>query len=240
MFGDSRSWRETNPELITEGYNNPEVIGEYYQDENTPFAPRSPYAVAKLAAHHTTKMYREAYNIFACNGILFNHESERRGDNFVTRKITKYIAKLYQHLINGHSLHIAPKLELGNLNAKRDWGYAGDFVEAMWLMLQQDKADDYVIATGETHSVQDFLDTAFDIAIGLNAENFISINTELYRPTEVHYLCGNPSKAKRLLKWYPRTSFKELVQLMVYHDVNEVCPFQGKLVPAWQGMAYAV
>lgn len=186
---------------------------EIPQGEQTPFYPRSPYAVSKVYAYWMTVNYREAYNIFACNGILFNHESPRRGETFVTRKITMALANIKHG--------IQDKLYLGNLNAKRDWGFAGDYVEAMWLMLQQDKADDYVIATGETHSVKEFLEEAFDYA-GMNWKKCVEIDKKYFRPTEVDILRGDNSKAKRKLKWKPKVNFKQLVRMMVDADMELV------------------
>jgi GDPmannose 4,6-dehydratase len=180
--------------------------------ETTPFYPRSPYGVAKLYGHWITKNYRESYNMFACSGILFNHESERRGFEFVTRKITNGIAKIH--------LGLADHISLGNLDAKRDWGYAPDYVEAMWLMLQQDTPDDYVIATGDTWSIRDFLDEAF-ISIGISDwEPYVKIDPKFIRPAEVDILRGNCTKAKQNLGWTPKTSFKEMVHLMVQNDIK--------------------
>ena len=181
------------------------------QNEKTPFCPVSPYAVAKLFAYWTTVNYRESYGIFACNGILFNHESERRGETFVTRKITMAVARIKAGL--------QKTLSLGNLNAKRDWGYAKDYVEAMWLMLQQKKADDYVIATGETHTVREFLEEAFGY-VQLNWKKFVKIDPRFYRPIEVDRLMGDYSKAKRFLGWKPKTSFREIVRIMVDADIQ--------------------
>jgi len=183
------------------------------QNEKTPFYPRSPYAVAKVYAYWMTVNYREAYNLFACNGILFNHESPRRGETFVTRKITMALARIRHG--------IQEKLYLGNLDAKRDWGHAKDYVEAMWLMLQQDKPDDYVVATGETHSVREFLQEAFGYA-GLDWEKYVEIDERYFRPTEVDCLMGDNSKAKRTLNWNPTVSFKELVHEMVDEDMKVV------------------
>jgi GDPmannose 4,6-dehydratase len=180
--------------------------------ETTPFYPRSPYGVAKLYGHWITKNYRESYNMFACSGILFNHESERRGFEFVTRKITNGIAKIH--------LGLADHISLGNLDAKRDWGYAPDYVEAMWLMLQQDTPDDYVIATGDTWSIRDFLDEAF-ISIGISDwEPYVKIDPKFIRPAEVDILRGDCTKAKQNLGWTPKTSFKEMVHLMVQNDIK--------------------
>jgi len=183
------------------------------QNENTPFYPRSPYGAAKVYSYWMTVNYREAYNIFACNGILFNHESPRRGETFVTRKITMALARI--------KLGLQKKLYLGNLDAKRDWGFAGDYVEAMWLMLQQPKADDYVISTGETHSVREFLQEAFDYA-KLDWKKYVSIDKRYLRPTEVDLLLGDSSKAQRLLKWKPKVNFKQLVRMMVDSDMKVV------------------
>lgn len=218
-----------------------------FQDEETPFVPQSPYAIAKLAAHHLVRNYRDSYGIFACSGILFNHESERRGEKFVTRKITKWIGEFVTWMQEnkgfidlssqkdnivlkdedtlhggiGDVRHSFPKLRLGNLDAKRDWGHAEDYVRGMWEMLQQDFAEDYVIATGETHSVREFLKIAFD-HIGISDwEQYIVIDPEFYRPAEVDYLLGIPAKANTKLKWKPNISFAELVQRMVESDINE-------------------
>ena len=187
-------------------------VQEIPQTELTPLHPRSPYAVAKVFAYWITVNYREAYNMFACNGILFNHESPRRGETFVTKKITKALARIKYGLQD--------KLYMGNLDAKRDWGFAGDYVEAMWLMLQQDNPDDYVIATGETHSVKEFLQEAFGYA-GLEWEKYVAIDSNYFRPTEVDLLLGDPSKAKKQLNWQPKVTFKELVKMMVDHDMEE-------------------
>jgi GDPmannose 4,6-dehydratase len=183
---------------------------EIPQTENTPFYPRSPYGVSKLAAYWATVNYRESYGLHASNGILFNHESPRRGEAFVTRKITRSAA----HILAG----LEDKLYLGNLDAKRDWGYAKEYVEAMWLMLQQDKPDDYVIATGETHSVAEFLEVAFGYA-GLDWRKHVVHDPRYLRPTEVDVLLGDYSKARRVLGWKPKTTFKELIQLMVDADI---------------------
>jgi len=179
------------------------------QNESTPFYPRSPYACAKLYSHWLTVNFRESYNIFACSGILFNHESPRRGITFVTRKITHTLAEILAKKTD--------KLFLGNLDAKRDWGFAGDYVEAMWLMLQQDKPDDYVIATGETYSVKDFLDEAFGYA-GLDWKKYVEISEKYFRPAEVDLLIGDATKAKEKLGWKPKVNFKELVKMMVDAD----------------------
>ncbi|MBC5795931.1 GDP-mannose 4,6-dehydratase [Sphaerospermopsis sp. LEGE 00249] len=181
------------------------------QSETTPFYPRSPYACAKVYAHWQTVNYRESYNLFACNGILFNHESPRRGETFVTRKITRAVARI-----------VADKqkvLYMGNLDAKRDWGYAKDYVRAMWLMLQQDQPDDYVIATGETHSVREFLELAFGY-VNLNWQDYVEFDQRYLRPAEVDLLIGDPTKARQKLGWQPSVSFKELVSLMVEADLQ--------------------
>ena len=220
-----------------------------YQDENTAFMPQSPYAIAKLAAHHLVRNYRDSYGIHASSGILFNHESERRGENFVTRKITKWIGRflawekqnsplppslcrfgtseediymprerMYLDMIK---TPIFPKLRLGNLKARRDWGHAKDYVRGMWLMLQQDEPDDYVIATGETHSVEEFLEHAFRHAGLGNWNQYVYIDPEFFRPAEVDYLLGNPSKARRKLGWEPEIKFRRLAELMTEADINE-------------------
>jgi GDPmannose 4,6-dehydratase len=181
------------------------------QDERTPFYPRSPYAVSKVAAHWYAVNYREAYGMFVCNGILFNHESPRRGETFVTRKITRALGRI--------KLGLQEKLYLGNLDAKRDWGFAGDYVEAMWLMLQQEKPDDYVVATGETYSVRQFLDEASAL-LGLDWQKFVEMDPRYLRPTEVDVLLGDPSKARDKLGWRPKVGFKELVRMMVEHDLE--------------------
>ena len=181
------------------------------QDETTAFYPRSPYAVSKVAAHWYCVNYREAYGLFICNGILFNHESPRRGETFVTRKITRALARI--------KLGLQDKLYLGNLDSRRDWGYAGDYVEAMWRMLQRDQPDDYVIATGEAYSVREFLDVAGSCA-GVDWTRHVDIDPRYYRPTEVDYLLGDSSKAKKHLGWTPSVNFKELVSMMVSHDLE--------------------
>jgi GDPmannose 4,6-dehydratase len=181
------------------------------QDETTPFQPVSPYAVAKLFAYWTTVNYRESYGIFACNGILFNHESERRGENFVTRKITRAVARIKKGFQD--------KLFLGNLDARRDWGYAKDYVEAMWLMLQEKKPEDFVIATGQTHTVREFVNEAFGHA-GLDPKKYVRVDTKYLRPIEVNHLRGNYGKARKKLGWKPKTGFKELVRLMVDADME--------------------
>lgn len=188
------------------------------QTEETPFYPRSPYAVAKLYGHWITKNYRESYGLYACSGILFNHESPRRGETFVTRKITQAVA----HIKAG----LQDKLYLGNLDSKRDWGYAKEYVEAMWLMLQQDEPDDYVISTNETHTIKDFLEEAFS-HVGLNWQDYVEIDPRYYRPAEVDLLIGDYAKAKEKLGWEPKTKFKDLVTLMVDADIEDLAKKQS-------------
>jgi GDPmannose 4,6-dehydratase len=181
------------------------------QDENTMFQPRSPYAAAKVYAYYIVRNYRDAYGLFATNGILFNHESPRRGETFVTRKITRAATQIKLGLKN--------KLYLGNLEAKRDWGFAGDFVEAMWLMLQQDKPDDFVIATGETHSVREFTEKVFS-RLDLDYSKHVSIDPRYFRPTEVDVLLGDASKAKKILNWQPKVTFDKLIEMMIEADMK--------------------
>jgi GDPmannose 4,6-dehydratase len=183
------------------------------QSEATPFEPRSPYACAKVFAHQICQNYREAYGMFICCGILFNHESPRRGIPFVTRKITRAAARIRHGLDK--------KLYLGNLDAKRDWGFAGDYVEAMWLMLQQAKPDDYVIATGESHTVREVLEISFG-ALDLDYTKYVEIDPRYFRPTEVDHLHGDPSKAQKALNWKPKVSFKQLIEMMVRADEEDV------------------
>jgi GDPmannose 4,6-dehydratase len=190
------------------------------QTERTPFYPRSPYGCAKAYAYHITVNYRESYDLFACNGILFNHESERRGETFVSRKITRAATRI--------KLGLQDKLYLGNLDARRDWGYAGDYVEAMWLMMQADEPEDFVIATGETHSVREFLDEAFGL-LDIDWHKHVDIDPRYYRPTEVDLLLGDASKAREKLGWEPKVGFKELVRLMVEHDMEMALAEQAAL-----------
>ena len=190
--------------------------------ETTPFYPRSPYGVSKLYAHWITKNYRESYDMFNCSGILFNHESERRGIEFVTRKISDGVAKI--------SLELSENISLGNLDAKRDWGYAPDYVEAMWLMLQQEKPDDYIVATGECHSIRDFLSEAFSIVGIDNWQDYIVQDPRFMRPAEVDVLVGDNTKSKNKLGWKPRTSFKELVKIMVNSDIERLKNYKGKML----------
>jgi GDPmannose 4,6-dehydratase len=186
-------------------------VVETPQTETTPFRPRSPYACAKVYAFHQCVNYREAYGMFVSNGILFNHESPRRGETFVTRKITRAVTRI--------KLGLQEKLYLGNLDAKRDWGYAKDYIDAMWRMMQADKADDYVIATGETHSIREFLDLSFGM-LDLDWNDHVQIDPRYYRPAEVDLLLGDSSKAERDLGWKPETSFEDLVRLMVEADME--------------------
>jgi GDPmannose 4,6-dehydratase len=189
------------------------LVQETPQSERTPFHPRSPYGAAKVFGHWIAVNYREGYGMHVSNGILFNHESPRRGENFVTRKITMGIAAIKKGK--------AKELRLGNLEAQRDWGFAGDYVEAMWLMLQQAKPDDYVIATGETHSVREFLEEAFGY-VGLDWKQYVKVDEKYFRPSEVDLLLGDPGKAKRALGWQPRMSFRDLVRIMIDADLERV------------------
>jgi GDPmannose 4,6-dehydratase len=186
-------------------------VRESPQDEKTPFYPRSPYGVAKVYGHYITVNYRESYGLFAVSGILFNHESPRRGRQFVTRKVTHGAARI--------KLGLAGELRLGNLDAKRDWGFAGDYVEAMWLMLQQPTPDDFVIATGEAHSVRELCEIAF-ARVGLDWERYVVIDKTQVRPAEVDHLIGDADKARRILGWTPKVSFRNLVEMMVDADVK--------------------
>jgi GDPmannose 4,6-dehydratase len=205
--------RIVNPEIRFYQASSSEMFGkvrEVPQSENTPFYPRSPYGVAKVYGHWITINYRESYNLFACSGILFNHESPRRGLEFVTHKVTYGAARI--------KLGLADELRLGNLESRRDWGYAGDYVRAMWLMLQQDEPDDYVIATGETHSVQRLCQVAFD-CVGLNYEDYVVNDPKFYRPAEVDLLVGDATKAGEKLNWEPTVTFEALIQMMVEADL---------------------
>ncbi|HEX6260542.1 MAG TPA: GDP-mannose 4,6-dehydratase [Woeseiaceae bacterium] len=206
--------RSVNPEIRFYQASSSEMYGhvvETPQSETTRFYPRSPYAVAKVFAHHITVNYRESYGMFACSGILFNHESPRRGLDFVTRKITHAAARI--------KMGLQTELRLGNLDACRDWGYAGDYVEAMWLMLQQDEPDDYVIGTGETTRVGDFVERAFQY-VGLDSADYVVIDPKFYRPAEVNLLLADPTKARRQLNWVPQTDLQQLVEMMVQHDLS--------------------
>jgi len=203
-------------------------VQETPQNEKTPFHPRSPYGAAKVFGHYITQNYRESFNIFACSGILFNHESPRRGKQFITRKVSHSVAKI--------KLGYQDYFEVGNIDSKRDWGFSGDYVEAMWLMLQQDKPKDYVIGTGETHSVREFIEESFKVAgmpivwKGSGVEEFaesngktvVKISPKFYRPAEVEYLLSDPSKAKKELGWKAKTTFKDLVKMMVESDINHI------------------
>lgn len=206
--------RLVNPRIKFYQASSSEMFGkvrETPQNELTPFYPRSPYGVAKVYGHWITVNYRESYDIFACSGILFNHESPRRGLEFVTRKISYHVAKI--------KLGLANELRLGNLKARRDWGFAGDYVKAMWLMLQQEVPSDYVIATGVTHSVQEFVEIAFD-HVGLDWRKYVVVDPRFIRPAEVDFLQGNAQKAKQELGWEPTVSFEELVKMMVEADLE--------------------
>jgi GDPmannose 4,6-dehydratase len=206
--------REVAPEARFYQASSSEMFGlvqEVPQTEKTPFYPRSPYGVAKCYGHFITVNYRESYDLFACAGILFNHESPRRGLEFVTRKVTHGVAAI--------KLGLQDSLGLGNLDAERDWGYAKDYVEAMWLMLQQDEPDDYVIATGTSHSVRDLVDKSF-ACVGLDPEPYVRLDSRHLRPAEVEHLIGDPAKAREKLGWEPRTTFDELVQIMVDADLE--------------------
>ena len=208
--------RHVNPQTRFYQASSSEMFGrvqEEPQRETTPFWPRSPYGVAKVYGHWITVNYRESYNLFACSGILFNHESPRRGKEFVTRKITDAVARIK------HGLQ--PKLKLGNLDALRDWGFAGDYVRAMWQMLQQDQPDDYVVATGEKHTVREVTELAF-ARVGLDPADFIEIDPALLRPAEVYTLCGDATKAREQLAWQPEVDFRGLIEMMVDADMERV------------------
>ena len=208
--------RAVDPKIKFYQASSSEMFGkvrEVPQTEKTEFYPRSPYGVAKLYGHWITVNYRESYNMFCCSGILFNHESPRRGLEFVTRKVTNAAAKI--------KLGLANELRLGNLDAKRDWGFAGDYVKAMWLMLQQDEPEDYVISTGITHSVKDLVQIAFDY-VNLNWENYVVIDPKFVRPAEVDLLLGDPTKARKRLGWKPEVNFKSLIKMMVDADLEKV------------------
>jgi GDPmannose 4,6-dehydratase len=211
--------RAVDPSIKFYQASSSEMFGKVQttpQNESTPFYPRSPYGVAKVYGHWITVNYRESYDIYACSGLLFNHESQRRGKEFVTRKITDGVARI--------KLGLQQKLHLGNLDAQRDWGFAGDYVKAMWLMLQQPRPDDYVIATGRTHAVRDFVRLAF-AAADLDWEEHVVVDPRYYRPAEVDLLVGDASKARRVLGWQPETTFEQLVEQMVRADLERLRPF---------------
>tara|TARA_B100000035_G_scaffold39302_1_gene29618 strand:+ start:12198 stop:13229 length:1032 start_codon:yes stop_codon:yes gene_type:complete len=199
-------------------------------NEMSNFEPKSPYAASKVFSHHVTKLYRESYDLFCTNGILFNHESPYRGETFVTRKITKAVGRIHAGIQN--------QLTLGNLDAYRDWGFAGDYVEGMWMMMQHDKPDDWVLATGETHTVREFAEAAFK-EVGLDYQEFVQISEKYFRPNEVNHLLGDYSKAEKILGWEPKTSFNDLVKMMVEHDIEEaqrekVLIDNNLLNPTWE------
>jgi len=209
--------RHTNEDIRFYQASSSEMFGkvnETPQNENTRFYPRSPYAIAKVYAYWATVNYRESYGLHASNGILFNHESPRRGIEFVTRKVTDGVARIH--------LGLAKEIRLGNLDAKRDWGYAGDYVKAMWLMLQQETPDDYVISTGQTHSVRELVELAFKCVDIDNWEDYVKVDKRLYRPAEVHVLQGDSSKAREKLGWKPEVSFEELIKMMVEADIKRL------------------
>jgi len=234
-------YQASSSEMFGDSYDVDEH-GEKYQNEETKFLPQSPYAIAKCAAHYVVRLFREAYGVHASAGILFNHEGERRGETFVTRKITKWIGSFMswcenydvglEQLVDGEDEIYIPgrtskdqgfqfsKLRLGNLDTFRDWGYAGDYVEAMWLMLQKDESDDYVICTGKTHTIREFLDQAFGYVGIEDWSHFVVIDPEFYRPAEVNYLRGDCSKARRELDWKPKCDLKGLVKIMMEHDLH--------------------
>ena len=208
--------RAVNPEIRFYQASSSEMYGkvlEVPQSEDTPFYPRSPYGVAKVYGHYITVNYRESYNLHASSGILFNHESPRRGLEFVTRKVTEGVSRI--------KLGLATELRMGNLDSQRDWGFAGDYVKAMWLMLQQDTPDDYVVATGETHTVKELVQLAFD-RVGLDWEKYVVIDPRFIRPAEVDLLIGEPAKANKVLGWVPETSFQTLVNMMVDADMDRL------------------
>ena len=220
----TRIYQASTSEMFGSNYSV-DSDGNKYQDENTALMPQSPYAVSKVASHQLIGLYRSGYEMYCCSGILFNHESPRRGENFVTRKITLWLGRFLKYCKDhDKSTEIGdyPKLRLGNIDAYRDWGHAKDYVQAMWKMLQQDSADDFVISTGETHKVKEFLELCFG-KYNLDYNDYITIDPMLFRPAEVEYLKGSSAKAKRVLKWQPNISFSELVDDMLYHDVDKVC-----------------
>ena len=223
--GCSRPSARSNPKIRLYQASSSEMFGkvrEVPQTELTPFYPRSPYGVSKVFGHYITVNYRESYGLFACSGILFNHESPRRGIEFVTRKVTDGVARI--------KLGLADSLSLGNLDAQRDWGFAGDYVRAMWLMLQQDEPDDYVISTGVAHSVRDLVDTAFAHA-GLDPAEHVKLDSAMLRPAEVEHLIGDCSKARQHLGWVPAVDFQGLIEMMVDADVARLTPLADRLAP---------
>jgi len=207
-YGNAKFYQASSSELFGK-------VQQIPQSETTPFYPRSPYGVAKQFAFSSAVNYRESYNMFVCNGILFNHESPRRGETFVTKKITRAAARI--------KLGLQDKLFLGNLDAKRDWGYAPEYVEGMWRMLQQDKPDDFVLATGRTHTIREFLDAAFEV-VNIDWNKHVEVDSRYYRPAEVDLLLGDPSKAERILGWKAKTTMTELAKIMVMHDWRENDP----------------
>ncbi len=225
--------RHSNKEIKFYQASSSEMYGGINKEmlnEKSPFIPKSPYAASKVFAHNMTKLYRESYDLFCVNGILFNHESPYRGQTFVTRKITRAVGRIVNNLQS--------KLTLGNLDASRDWGFAGDYVEGMWLMLQHDTPDDWVLATGETHTVKEFLQKAFEY-VDLDWEKYVQTSKKYYRPNEVEHLLGDSSKSRKELNWSPKTSFDELVKLMIDHDLvlaeQEKVLIQNKLMtPTWE------
>ena len=225
--------RHSNKEIKFYQASSSEMYGGINKEmlnETSPFIPKSPYAASKVFAHNMTKLYRESYDLFCVNGILFNHESPHRGQTFVTRKITRAVGRIVNNLQS--------KLTLGNLDASRDWGFAGDYVEGMWLMLQHDTPDDWVLATGETHTVKEFLQKAFKY-VDLDWEKYVQTSEKYFRPNEVEHLLGDSTKARKELNWSPKTSFDELVKLMIEHDLvlaeQEKVLIQNKLMtPTWE------
>ena len=218
-----RFYQASSSEMF--GGENEEML-----NEDSPFIPKSPYAASKVFSYNMTKIYRESYNLFCSNGILFNHESPYRGETFVTRKITRAVGRI--------SVGIQKKISLGNIEASRDWGFAGDYVEAMWKILNHSKSDDFVIATGETHTIKEFLEIAFDY-VNLKYEDFLEISEKHFRPNEVGYLLGDPAKAKKELKWSPKTSFKDLIIMMLDHDIElakseKLLLDKNLLSPSWE------
>lgn len=216
---NTRLYQASTSEMFGSSYSVDPKTGEKYQDENTSFKPQSPYGAAKLASHNLIRIYREGYGAFCCSGILFNHESPRRGENFVTRKITKWIGEFVE---SGQSKEF-PKLRLGNLEACRDWGHAKDYVRAMYLMLQQDEPEDYVVCTEKTHTIREFLDMAFAAIDINNWQDYVVVDSEFYRPAEVDYLKGKSTRAFEALGWKPEISFENLVLDMVTHDTKQQC-----------------